>query len=121
MRRCLALFAIPLAACATDTPERLGAVVRDSGGVRIVENTSPQWLESQQWRLTEEPIVDIGGGDTAEEQLHRVRGAARLSDGRIVVADGGSQELRFYAPSGEHERSAGGRGGGRQLGGGRIR
>ena len=110
MRRCLALFAIPLAACATDTPERRGPVVRDSAGVRIVENTTPLWQEGEGWHLSPEPVVDIGGGDREEEQLFRVVGALRLSDDRIVVANGGTNEIRFYGPEGAFLSASGGEG-----------
>jgi hypothetical protein len=101
-----------LAACAIDPPEHREPVVRDSAGVRIVENTAPLWPPGREWTLTAEPVVDIGEGTAEEYQLFRVEGAARLSDGRIVVADGGSQELRFYDSAGRHERSIGGRGSG---------
>lgn len=48
----------------------------------------------------------------AEYQLFEVQGAARLSDGRIVVANAGTHELRFYSGTGEHLRTVGGEGGG---------
>ena len=113
MKRFVLLLALmPFAACATDTPEHHGPIVRDSAGIRIVENTTPQWQEGREWRLSEKPLVDIGGGDTEEDQLFRVRGAVRLSDGKIVVANGGTNELRFYSAHGEHIASAGGQGGG---------
>ena len=111
LRRCLALFAVPLAACADPAPQNT-AVVRDSAGVRIVENSTPIWHEGEAWRLSPEPIVDIGGGDTEDDQLFRVTGAARLSNGQIVIANGGSVELKFYASNGAHMFDAGGAGGG---------
>ncbi len=88
------------------------AIVQDSAGVRIVENTTPLWQEGEGWHLSLEPVVDIGGGDAEENQLFRVAGATRLSDGRIVIANGGSMELKFYAPNGVHIFNAGGTGGG---------
>ena len=88
------------------------AIVRDSAGIRIVENTTPLWQEGEGWHLSPEPVVDIGGGDAEENQLFRVTGATRLSDGRIVIANGGSMELKFYAPNGAHIFNAGGTGGG---------
>ena len=42
-------------------------IVRDSAGVRIVENTTPLWQEGEGWHLSPEPVVDIGAGDTEEE------------------------------------------------------
>lgn len=106
MRRCLVLFAIPLAACADDAPGT-SALVSDSAGVRIVENTSPVWQPGEEWRLSAQPSVDIGGGDVEEDQLFRVEGALRLSDGRIVISNGGSNEIRFYDDGGEFVKSTG--------------
>ncbi len=69
MHRCLALFAIPLAACADHAPDT-SALVRDSAGVRIVENTTSQWQDGEAWRLSPEPVVAIGdaGGEGNGEQ-----------------------------------------------------
>ncbi len=106
MRHCLSLFAIALAACADHAPDT-SALVRDSAGVRIVENTSPVWQPGEGWRLSAEPSMDIGGGDTEEDQLFRVVGALRLSDGRIVISNGGSNEIRFYDDGGEFVKSTG--------------
>lgn len=107
LRRCLALLAIPLMACTDDTPRASTAIVRDSAGVRIVENTSPLWQDGQEWHLGEEPVVDIGGGDTEEDQLFRVRDATRLGDGAIAVADGGSNEIRVFSRTGQHRWTVG--------------
>lgn len=112
MRRCLALFAIPLAACATDTLERRGPVVRDSAGIRIMENTAPLWTDAQVWHLSPEPVVNIGGGDTEKEQLFRVAGALRLDNGWLVVGNAGTHELRFYDESGAYVNASGGEGDG---------
>ena len=43
----------------------------------------------------------------APYQLHRVSGAVRLPDGRIVIANGGSNELRYFTADGRHLRSVG--------------
>lgn len=87
------------------------AVVRDSAGVTIVENQPDADVPA--WSVSAEPILEIGGdvGDP-EQELYRVRGAVRFPDGRVVVANGGTQELRFYAADGAFLRAAGGEGGG---------
>lgn len=113
MRRGIALLAVTalsIAACATDTPDRRGPVVRDSAGTRIVENTTPLWEPGDEWRLSPEPVVDIGGGQTDDDQLFRVAGALRLGDERIVVANGGTSEIRFYGPGGALLSASGGEG-----------
>ena len=63
------------------------------------------------WSLSEEPTLVIGGADEREEYLlHQVVGAARLGDGRIVVLNQGSLQLRYYDPEGKHLLDAGGPG-----------
>ena len=42
--------------------------------------------------------------------LHYARDATKLSDGRIVVANGGSDELRIFDRSGTHVGTWGGQG-----------
>lgn len=88
-------------------------VVRDSAGIMIVENTAPLWREGQGWRISDGPVLEIGMLDGPEEyQLDRVRHVARLNDGTIAVADGGSQRIRLYDADGRHVRDLGARGGG---------
>ncbi|MYE18044.1 MAG: hypothetical protein F4Y07_16365, partial [Gemmatimonadetes bacterium] len=41
-------------------------------------------------------------------QLYAVEDAARLADGRIAVANGGTGEIRFFSASGGHLASWGG-------------
>lgn len=63
------------------------------------------------WRVAGEPAVRIGGEDEREGYLlERVADATRLSDGRIVVADGGSSELLVYDDAGVHVATTGGEG-----------
>lgn len=87
--------------------------MRDSAGARIVENTTPAWQGESGWHLSAAPSVDIGvvEGDP-HYQLDGVQRTVRLSDGRIVVANGGSQELRFYDAAGKFITSSGRKGGG---------
>lgn len=59
-----------------------------------------------------EPLVDIGAADDPDQELYQVSGAVRLSDGTIVVADGGSARLRCYDAAGRHLADAGRRGSG---------
>lgn len=81
--------------------------VRDSAGVRIVENVATTGA-APTLELSAEPVVMIGALDgDADYLLDGVRHVARLTDGRIVVANGGSQELRFYDREGTHERTVG--------------
>lgn len=100
------------AACAGEAPAAR-VMVRDSAGIAIAEN---EWTDSASttwWRVSATPEVDIGTLEGAEEEtLFRVVDAVRLSDGRIAVANGGTSEVRYYGPDGQHVRTTGRQGGG---------
>lgn len=103
-----AWLALGTAACGAGERTGARAVVRDSAGITIVENTTPLWRDGDAWSLTAEPTVQIGVMEgEAEYQLHRAVGATRLADGRIAVANSGTSEIRFYDPSGRFVSSAG--------------
>ena len=89
----------------------LEAVVRDSGQVRIIENPRPPSGSRLGWHIGTEPTVSIGELEGSEPYLlDRVGDALVLPDGRIVVANGGSDELRVFDASGIHVVTWGGRG-----------
>ncbi|HEX2206760.1 MAG TPA: hypothetical protein VHG93_03705 [Longimicrobium sp.] len=90
-----------------------GATVRDSAGITIVENRGGSRDEDGGWRLSDQPALEIGvaEGDPLY-QMDRVRAALRLGDGRIVVANAGNQQIRWYGADGKHVASAGREGGG---------
>ena len=86
-------------------------VRRDSAGVTIVESRAPAWAEGGGARVSSEPSLVIGSLDGPdEEQLFRVFSAARLSDGRIAVANSGTHQVRFYLPDGRLDVALGGEG-----------
>ena len=116
MNRCRALesIVILIASAGCDSASAPPAsVVRDSAGVRIVENVEPRWTAEAAWWLSQEPVTQIGGieGDPNQE-LYQVRGAIRLTDGNIIVVSAGTNELRFFRPDGSHIRTVGGQGDG---------
>src|SRR5690606_16795253 len=97
-----------LAACGAGERAATDIAVRDSAGIALGEDTAAVWPEGGGWHLSPEPLVEIGVLDGApEDQLFRVVGARRLGDGRIVVANSGTHELRFYDAQGRHLRSVG--------------
>ena len=101
------------AACADaeDGNTGLESVVRDSAGVTIVENEQPAADTRLGWRVGAEPTLSIGALEADPEyELYQVMDAAGLPDGRIVVANAGSGELRVFDASGTHLASWGGRG-----------
>ncbi len=112
--RARATLLVAVAACGSAGDGGRDAVtVRDSAGIRIVESRAPAWRAGEAWRVVEPPLVEIGlaQGESAYEMFD-VRGALRLSDGRMVVLNAGTRELRWYDAAGRHLMTAGGRGGG---------
>jgi hypothetical protein len=107
-----AALALVLAACGGDAAAA-GPTVRDSAGIRIVQNEHPVWKTGQGWRVDAEPLLDVGGeeGD-ANQQFARVADAVRLSDGTLLVADGQVNELRAFDAQGRYLRTLGRAGGG---------
>ena len=106
------LATVAVAAACGDRPAAPAAAIRDSAGVRIVEYAS--WAPPVvAWRVAATPLLAIGAleGDEAY-QFDRLQSVTRLTDGRIVVANGGTQELRLFAPDGRHLSSLGRKGGG---------
>lgn len=100
---------VTVVGCSGSADERSASAVRDSAGIRIVENfaTAPP----DTWAVADTPLADIGAasGDSLQ-QLFRVQDAVRLSDGRIAVANAGTGEIRFYDAGGQHVETAGGQG-----------
>ena len=88
-----------------------GHAVRDSAGIRIVENERAAWTEATRWRVADTPSVDIGGGDSATASLlYPVITAHHLSDGRIAVVNTGTSEVRIFDGTGRHLSTVGRRG-----------
>lgn len=87
--------------------------VRDSLGIRIIENRSLPQGAAALVRIAPRPTLGIGG-DLAgpAHQFSGVVAATRLADGRVVVADRGAAELRVFGPQGAFLGTIGGRGDG---------
>jgi hypothetical protein len=98
--------------CSTERTDSTSTVT-DSGGIQIVESSGYSWPDGHGWRLSDQPTLDIGllEGDPAYE-FFRIVGARRLTDRRVVVADAGAFEIRYYDSSGSHLLSTGREGGG---------
>jgi hypothetical protein len=106
---------LPLAvSCGGDSAGGDGAAVRDSAGVRIVENREAAWTEAAAWHLSSAPLVQIGAvsSDNPAYEFSSIQGITRLSDGRIVVLEGQNSEVRYFDSAGKHRVTRGGRGGG---------
>ena len=113
---CLTILALATLACGDPQSPNgrspaLAAAVRDSADIRIVENSRPPSESRLDWRVGTEPAVSIGAREgEGPYMLHRAGDAFILSDGRIVVANMGSHELRVFDASGTHVATWGRRG-----------
>ena len=114
MRRIVPIALLAASAgCAEAEPDTEAFARRDSAGIEIVYSDKPAWTEGEAWKLSSEPILDIGTdiGDP-DYEFGFAHGPVRLGDGRIVVADMQTNEMRFYDANGKFLMKAGGSGGG---------
>ena len=101
----LVLCAFSLGGCSA-AAESSAITVRDSAGITIVENDLARLTAA--CAIPAEPTVNIGASEGDEAyQLHRVFGARQLSDGRIVLVNQGSQQIRFYDGTGKFVGASG--------------
>lgn len=110
------LLATTVSACEGDrgAPDADLVTVRDSAGIEIVENLGPIWGAGEGWTVSPEPNLLLGAvaSDDPAFEFSRIAGATRLSDGRIVVVEGLTAEIRWFDAEGRHLATRGGRGGG---------
>jgi hypothetical protein len=106
----MGMLALLMAACG----ERGGtgsARIRDSAGVQIVENAGVAGPDA--WTVTEPAQVDIGGGGGHPAyDFNAVTNVLRLPNGRIVVPNRSTNEIRIFDSVGAHLKSVGRAGGG---------
>ena len=102
-----------LGCAGTDAPVQR-VVVRDSAGVRIVENLAPVWGDaSTGWVVDPTPEIEIPGDfGEPDHYLFQAQYVVRLSDGSIVVGNRGTKELFFFDSNGRFVRVAGRQGDG---------
>ena len=86
-----------------DSQATPGHLVRDSAGIRIVENEQPVEGSRLGWEIGPRPAVTIGAVEAVDDfQLHLVDDAMKLPDGRIVVANGSSHQLLIFDEDGSY-------------------
>jgi hypothetical protein len=109
-RRAVGLLATVLAAaCAGEGPPPAFTTV-DSAEVIVATSTSRAWDvdPGAAWTLDPSPILDLTTTGTGPaHEFYRVADATRLADGRIVVADRGSSQVRLYSAEGASLRVVG--------------
>ena len=85
---------------------------RDSAGIEIVTST-PQPDAAPTRVFDSLPLFDIGADQSdPHQEFQRPTNPIRLSDGRIVVGDHGTNEIRFYDSTGRWLSSVGRKGSG---------
>ncbi len=128
----LAVLPVPIAlatgmvGCEAGSSEggAVGVTMRDSAGIRIVENHTPALPNGRFWTLDREPEFVLGGRNAAgspepagdrddrDGRIWQVKGLARLVDGRIAVLSQGNHRVFLFEPSGKLSKALGGRGNG---------
>ena len=113
LRRAPLLLSLAVLSCQAENSQAgaLAAQVRDSAGIRILENPRPPDGSRLGWRIGPEPEVSIEERDDEEPYLLSwVTDARRLTNGRIVVANRSTNELRYFDALGTHLSTRGGNG-----------
>jgi hypothetical protein len=82
--------------------------VRDSAGVEILTYPGGEFADT----VREAPVLSIGREGEPDYEFFRIHDVVGLASGGLVVANGGTHELRFYGPDGTHLRTVGDRGDG---------
>ena len=99
-----------ICACASDDRGSTEVQIRDSAGIRIV--ATPDWTTDGNMNVPDSSTVTIGVTESSEYELSGIVGAFLLSDGRIVVGDAATRQVRCYSSSGTLLWSLGRRGSG---------
>jgi hypothetical protein len=107
MRQAALLLTFVSLGCDSSEPRGTGESANQSVTPRTVHLYSTP-ADSFAIEISRTPVVEIGSVEgSTTDALHDVRGAKRLRDGRIVVANGGSSELQVYDGAGRFLRAIG--------------
>lgn len=101
-----------LAACSERQSASVNGIsVRDSAGTEIVEHTAEYIAALPEWTIDSVPLVHIAG-DAPGNAFTAIRTVAQRPDGRFIVVEGRSLEIREFSATGIFERliARGGRG-----------
>jgi hypothetical protein len=107
----LLFILVALTGCADGTGEsRIAA--SDSVGIRIVVNLPGSIEAAEAWTLSDDPLVDIGGGVDPATPLFHVTDIAPLDDGRVAVAMNRPPQVHVFDEDGRLAVTLGGEGSG---------
>lgn len=97
-----------LPACQGGELPRSPVTIRDSAGIVIVENPPDMAVNAGGWLVEPEPFFSVGTINGPEGSfLDDVTGAHRLQDGRVLVINAGTQEIRIYDDTGSLVKTIG--------------
>lgn len=95
----------------SELPEGVPFLEEDSAGVRVATTLGTRARSPTGWVVDSVPEYQVGELDGEEPYLFTsIEGARQLPDGRIVVLDRSSCELRFFGSDGVFLERTGGRG-----------
>ena len=95
----LLLIIATLMGCAGDA-RKSDVAVRDSAGIRIVENLPGSIEAAGTWTLSHDPVVEVGGGVDPATPLYHVTDVAPLDDGRVAVAVNTPPQVHVFGSDG---------------------
>jgi hypothetical protein len=109
--RLISGISIALAASASAAPAAALQQHGDRNEVRIVETSGVTARRRISWTIDARPNLQLGEIDGAGPYVfHRISDIAQSANGRILVVDAGSAELRFFDRAGKFLTKVGGSG-----------
>lgn len=109
-------LALTCTVAACDRPPTTGrsptVTIRDSVGIEIVENHTPQWEEGAAWTVARTPEIAIGGyrdkiDADSSHLVWNIGDVSVLSDGRVAMISRGERKVLVFERSGAFSRSIG--------------
>lgn len=80
--------------CSGAMEEAVTYTVSDSAGVEVIHSTRPAWRDEEAWSVDPDANLDLSGAD--DEDLYNLRSPRLLDDGRLVLYNAGTCEIRVY-------------------------
>jgi hypothetical protein len=102
------VVSLGFAACTPGAESARAVTVRDSAGIRIIENWTPAWSENSRWTVAAKPtFVTPAHTSDPDHYLFDAGYLETLDNGRIVVANTGTYQLFLYDSTGGFVRAIG--------------
>lgn len=96
-----------LASCTKKDGDKLETAKSGTTEIKAIESSEPRY-EGQFWSFSSEPVLEIGDEEKNDNyRFYRSFDAIQLSDGRIMVSNSGTHEIRIYDKEGTFLKSFG--------------